>query len=93
MSVSFVPARHCRRTISAAFTSVTHFIQFVVNLEGPTYDTGKEPVSAGLGAGVEAWIRFASKTLPAHRLAPVRRHDAPSSSRRTPPCGLAERPC
>jgi len=51
MSVSFVPARHCRRTISAAFTSVTHFIQFVVNLEGPTYDTGKEPVSAGLGAG------------------------------------------
>ena len=36
---SFVLARHCRLTFSAAFTNVTRFIQRVVNLRGSTYDT------------------------------------------------------
>jgi hypothetical protein len=40
-SASFVLARYCRLTISAAFTHVTRFIQRVVNLRGPTYPMGK----------------------------------------------------
>jgi hypothetical protein len=34
---SGVLARHCRLTISAAFTNVTRFIQRVVNLRGSMY--------------------------------------------------------
>ncbi len=37
---SFVLARHCRLTVSAAFTNVTHFIQRVVNLRGSPYGAG-----------------------------------------------------
>ena len=37
----FVLARHCRLTVSAAFTNVTRFIQRVVNLRGSTYRKGK----------------------------------------------------
>jgi len=36
-AAGFVLARHCRLTISAAFTNVTRFIQRVVNLRGSTY--------------------------------------------------------
>ena len=39
-AASFVLARHCRLTISAAFTNVTRFIQRVVNLRGSTYRKG-----------------------------------------------------
>ncbi len=38
-SASGVLARHCRLTVSAAFTNVTRFIQRVVNLRGSTYRT------------------------------------------------------
>jgi hypothetical protein len=38
MASSFVLARHCRLTISAAFTNVTRFTQRVVNLRSSTYD-------------------------------------------------------
>ncbi len=72
-SSSFVLARHSRLTISAAFTSMPCLIRHGVNLRGSTYRR----------------VRLASKTLGAHRLAPVRRRDAPYSSRRGPPCGLA----
>jgi hypothetical protein len=46
---SFVLARHCRLTVSAAYTSLTRFIQRVVNLRGSTYRQRKEPASAGSG--------------------------------------------
>jgi hypothetical protein len=39
-SASGVLARHCRLTLSAAFTNVTRFIQRVVNLRGSTYRKG-----------------------------------------------------
>ena len=54
-SASFVLARHCRLTISAAFTNVTRFIQRVVNLRGSSTAMGKEPVSAGSGRAGEMY--------------------------------------
>ena len=42
--------------------------------------------------GAEGEMVYASLNTPgAHRLAPVRKRDAPSSSRRGPCCGLAGR--
>ena len=67
--------RHCRLTISTAFTSVVRFIQRVVNLKRSTLRPRKGLVLAGSGwAGTNE--RFASGTPGAHRLAPVHRRDA-----------------
>jgi hypothetical protein len=52
-SASFVLARHCRLTISAAFTHVTRFIQRVVNLRGSTYRQWEKSLSWQAGAGRE----------------------------------------
>jgi len=90
-SASGVLARHCRLTISAAFTSVTRFIQRVVNLRSSPYGHGTRACLGRLGVGGYECVRFAAKTLPAHRLAGVHRPGAPYSSRRGPRCGLAGR--
>jgi hypothetical protein len=50
-SASFVLARHCRLTISAAFTNVTRIILRVVNLRGSTYGHGKRAGLGRLGVG------------------------------------------
>lgn len=51
MAASFVLARHCRLTISVAFTNVTRFNQRVVNLRGSTYRHGNRACLGRLGAG------------------------------------------
>jgi hypothetical protein len=48
---SFVLARHCRLTISAAFTDVTRLIQRVVNLKGSPYGRGQRVCLGRLGVG------------------------------------------
>ncbi len=48
---SFVLARHCRLTVSAAFTNVTHFIQRVVNLRGSPYGHGHRACLGRLKVG------------------------------------------
>jgi hypothetical protein len=50
-SSSGVLEGHCRLTISAAFTTMTRFIQRVVNLRGSTYEPGKRACLGRLGAG------------------------------------------
>ncbi len=53
------------------------------------YSLGKERGWARLGWAGVIRLRFrVFENLPAHRLAGVRKHDAPYSSRRAP-CGLA----
>ena len=54
---SIVLARHCRLTISAAFTNVTRLIQRVVNLRGSTYGQGRRACLGRLGRAVKC-IRF-----------------------------------
>jgi hypothetical protein len=76
-SASFVLARHCRLTIAAAFTSVTRFIQRVVNLRGSTYGLWEQSLSrqAQGGRGKNVMIRH---------LAGVHKRGAHYSSRRGP---------
>jgi hypothetical protein len=50
-SASGILARHCRLTISTAFTSVVRFIQRVVNLKRSTYGHGKRACLGRLGVG------------------------------------------
>jgi hypothetical protein len=44
-AASGVLASHCRLTVSAAFTSVTRFIQRVVNLRRSPYGHGEQSLS------------------------------------------------
>jgi hypothetical protein len=50
-SATGVLASHCRLTVSAAFTSVTRFIQRVVNLRGSPYGHGARACLGRLGLG------------------------------------------
>jgi hypothetical protein len=50
-SASLFLARHGRLTVSAAFTSVTRFIQRVVNLGSSTYGHGNRACLGRLGVG------------------------------------------
>src|SRR5687768_6029590 len=58
------------------------------SFSGSPYGLGARACLGRLGVGGKN-ERFASSTLGARRLAPVRRRDAHSSSRRGPRCGLA----
>jgi hypothetical protein len=76
---SFVLARHCHLTISAAFTHVTRFIQRVVNLRGSPYRKGT-PCILELWdmtpTGCDRSIRLRSKET----MAEPGRHSPPSTS-------------
>jgi hypothetical protein len=66
----------------------------LASLRGSTYGLCKRLFPQAMGGPGENSVRFARKTLVAHRLAPVRRRDAHYYyfSRRGPRYGLAGRP-
>jgi hypothetical protein len=52
---SFVLARRCRLTVSAAFTDMTHFIQRVVNLKAQRTAMAMSQSPGGAGKKVAFW--------------------------------------